>query len=206
MSQPIDREGTFRGRITSYGVYEPGKDGSKSVAIGITVAIDEMFDRETEEWQDWREYQLEAEGNVWIIKKDGSINQKTAEKFMATTGWNGDLASVANGTFEPRPCGISVERDEYRNEVRFRIAWVNDYDSTPGGGGFADAERTKQLQSQFGNQLRAIAGNVKRNAPKPAGKPADPPKPAATEPAAEPPAEPAAEPVPEPVPGDDIPF
>lgn len=172
MSQSIDREGDFRGQIVSYGIFEAE---SRAVAIGITVAIEEMFNRETGEWENWRDYDVQAEGNIWIIKKTSEPNEKQVAALVEYAGWDGSVLSIENGTWKPTPCGFSVQADAYKDQTRYRIAWVKSYNATPGGGSNVDSKRAKELQSQYGSTLRAIAGNVKRNQAKPTGKPLAPP-------------------------------
>jgi|WetSurMetagenome_2_1015567.scaffolds.fasta_scaffold94728_3 hypothetical protein len=174
MSQPINQEGAFRGLITEYALFEP-KSGA--VGLNIKAAIHEAWDEENQAWGDWREFEVEAEGCIWIIKKDGSINEEGAESVVKFSGWNGDLATVTDGTWKPRACAFTVKKDVYKDQTRFRIAYVNDPERIPGGMGNVSPERAKELSMKYGSQFRALAGNAARNATTPAGKPKLPAKP-----------------------------
>lgn len=197
MTQAIAQTGTFRGPIVSFGL---NKAESGAVGVAITAMADECFG--DGEWHDWRGHEIEASGTIWIVKKDGKLNERQVQDLISCAGWDGDLRSIANGTWEPTSIQYQVQEDEYRGEVQYRIAWLRAYDSTPGGGN-VDSSEAASLQQQFGSKLRALAGNSKRNAQPPSGRPAKP---------AAPPAEPkqpvAASSGPDSgdVGGDDIPF
>jgi hypothetical protein len=175
MSQEINQNGIFRGQILEFGLYEPE---SGAVGVSVKARIDEQWNTETKAWDDWREYDVTADGTVWVIKKDGSLNDKQVESLIKATGWDGNIEAVRNGEWQPTPCQLVVNEDTYKDEVRYKISFVNEYDRTPGAVGNVSPDRAKQLQTQYGAQLRALAGNVLRNAAPPAGKPKAP-KPAA---------------------------
>lgn len=177
MTQPLNQSGTFRGDITSYGL---NKADSGAIGVKINVLIHECFG--DGEWHDWREYGVEATGTIWIVKKDGRLNERQARDLMACAGWSGDLRSIANGSWDPTPVQVEVSADEYKGETNYRISWLKAYDSMPGGGNL-DAGEAAALQQRFGTQLRALAGNGTRNQAPPAnGKPRKP-APAAAAPA-----------------------
>ena len=174
-----DREGTFRGVITSPGL-QKGKPPSKSVGVTFLAQLTSIWveheDGEGGEWQPWEEYGMEAEGTSWIVGKEGAANQKAIEALIACAGWDGDLNSIYDGSWVPTPCQFVIKADTYRDETRYKVAFVNDYNRVPGGTGNVDASEAKLLQSQLGQQFRAIAGSLKRNATAPAaGKPSSPP-------------------------------
>lgn len=171
MSYQLQQAGTFRGTITEYGLFEPE---SGAVGVNIKASINEAWDSEAQSWVDWSEYDLETEGTAWIVKKGGGINQKSTESLIQYAGWDGSIESITNGTWKPTPCAFVVNEDNYRDEVRYRIAFINDHDRAPGGGGNVSPDRAKELSMQYGAQLRALAGNVARNAAPPAGKPKPP--------------------------------
>jgi hypothetical protein len=187
--QPCDREGTFKAQIESYGLKEME---TGSVAVAIRANLLECWSGEG--WDAWSEYQMDATGDLWIVKKDGTLNSSQVEALIKCAGWDGNLESITNETWKPTPCQVVVQRDDYKGQTRFRIAFINDIDRTPGAFGNVDAGKAKELQARHGAALRALAGNAKRNgAPAPTGKPATPP-PAAPRPA--PKVDPGFEPIP----------
>lgn len=167
---PCDREGSFRATITAFGLKQM-ESGAISVAIKATLT--ELFSDGV--WHPWAEYEMEAEGDQWIVKRDGNLNQGAAEALIRHAGWDGNMESIVGETWQPTPCQVTVKREEYEGKARFKIAFVNAFDRTPGGLSNIDAAKAKELQARFGGQLRAIGGNTKRQgAPVPNGKPAVP--------------------------------
>lgn len=174
--QEVDREGYFRGSISSFGLREIADSGAVCVSLQADVA--EHWNGES--WDDWREYEMFAKGDLWIIKKDGSLNNSAVQSLLKNANWNGQLGSIVDGSWEPCDVQFQVQSDAYKNQTRYRLSFVNAYDSVPGGGatGNVDAEKLKALDARFGGQLRALAGNVKRNTTSaPSGKPATPARP-----------------------------
>lgn len=173
MSQAVDREGTFRGQIISYALQE-AKSGA--LAVQITARLDEFWNGE--EWDDWREYDVDAQGYIWIIKKDGSEHQSQVTALVEHAGWDAYIPAIATSQWQPTPCQFVVGSEppnDYHADTQFRINWINGYDAKPTGGN-VDADRAKALQDRYGARLRALAGNAQRNTTKPKGKPATPPK------------------------------
>jgi len=149
------------------------------LAVQVTARLDEFWNNEAENWDDWREYEVEAEGYLWIIKKDGSENQNQIEALVRHTGWDASIPSIAGNQWQPTPCQFVIQGEapnDFHTDVRYRINWINDYEQTPTAGN-VDMDRATALQNQYGARLRALAGNVQRNAPTPEGKPPSPPKP-----------------------------
>jgi hypothetical protein len=176
MSQKCDRAGIFRCQIVEYGLYEPE---SGAVGVSVLARLDEVWNQETKEWENWRQYDVTADGTIWVIKKDGTINAQASESLIKSAGWNGSLEGCRDGTWQPTPCQFVVKEDDYNDDVRYRISFVNNYDRTPGAVGNVSADRAKALQTQYGAQFRALAGNANRNAAPPVAKPQTP-KPAST--------------------------
>lgn len=173
MNHPVDRPGTFRGNIVEYALKEME---SGAVAVAIRAELTHFFDNG--EWVDWIPYTQEAAGDVWIVKKDGSPNKGQVDNLIRFAGWDGDIMSVINQTWEATPCQLAIQEDTYNGQTRKKIAFVNDYNRDPSGslGGNVDAEKAKQLAMRFGSQLKAIAADVKRNVKqRPNGAPPKPP-------------------------------
>jgi hypothetical protein len=169
--QDIDRPGNFRGEIIDYGLME---FDSNSVAIAVEARIDEAWNDETKQWEDWRPYAMRATGNIFVIKKDGTINTKQVEALVQHAGWDGSLESIIDNSWHSKPCQFSVNSEVYKDQTRYRISWINDYNRAPGGLGQIAPNRVKELNAKFGGALRAVASNAKPIA-KPNGKPSAPP-------------------------------
>jgi hypothetical protein len=157
--QLTDWTGNARGLIAEFGLKE-AKSGA--LAVSIVAKIHECWDPEGERWIDYREGELEVSGDIWIVKKDGTTDQRKLESLIRYAGWDGQLPSVVEGTWQPTPCAFTVEREDYKDQARYRIGFINAYDWTPGAVGNVTSEKAKELQAKYGSQFRALAGNVKR--------------------------------------------
>ncbi len=170
MPTACDREGNFKAEIVGYGVKEME---SGSVSISLRARLREWFSNG--EWHPWEEFDMEAEGDIWIVKKDGSANEPAVLSLANCCGWDGDLSSIVNETWQPTRCQVVVKKDEYKGNVRFKIAFLNDHDRTPGGMSNLTPDKARALTSRFGPQFRAIVGTPapKASPPTPYTKPAD---------------------------------
>lgn len=184
MSTDLDRDGDFRVECQEYGLFNAG---SGSVAVNMKFRVLEQFNPEIGEWDDWREYDVTVDGSFWIIKKpkegqtNGDLNDRQIDALVQHCGWDAKLKSIAEGTWTPTNCQVNVRKDDYQSgrlkRDVFRAAFINGYDSTPGGGGLGNvtAEDAGALDAKWGAKMRAVAANAK--APqKPAGKPLSPAK------------------------------
>lgn len=157
MPQPIDRAGTFRGEIVSFGLSQ--KEGSQSVAVYLKASIHEHYNKLDEVWEDWRGYECEAEGWLYIIGRDGKILEAQAQSLVKYAGWDGQLTTITDGNWEPDRVSMTVKENTYNGNTSYRIEWINDYDRTPkSSGGNVDSKTAAELQSRFGGQFRALAG------------------------------------------------
>jgi hypothetical protein len=171
---PCDRTGHFRCDVLDYGLKEME---SGAVSVALHVLLTEMWDGEN--WQPWREYGMEAFGDIWIIKKDGVLNDRQAKALMQYAGWDASLTSLSEATWKPTACQVEIGHQKYKDEDQYKINWLNDFNRTPGAGALSnvDGDKVKSLEARFGSPLRALQGNVKRNAaPANGSKPTPPPK------------------------------
>jgi hypothetical protein len=177
MVQELNWAGVARGKIVEYGSTSAE---SGAVSINVKCDVEEYFDPNTSEWVDVREQAFQSEGRIWIVKKDGTINQTQAQAVMAYAGWSGDIIDIHNNSWVPTPVSFTINLDKGRDGTteRYRISWLNDYNRTPGKLGTLNEEKARELQEQYGAQFRALAGNIQQaKAPPPAGKPKAPPPP-----------------------------
>jgi hypothetical protein len=182
----VDRTGDFRAEIKSYGLQ---KAESGAVGVRIQAHLVEMFNEETKDWEDWRDYNVEAWGTSWIIKKDGTVNQNAVDALVKYAGWDGSLKTIGENGWVPTPCQVSIGSEEYNGETQFRVSFINAWDRVPGANiGNVTSDDLKALENRFGSSLRAVVGNIKRNTSPPApanGKGGPKPPPAAKQPAME---------------------
>lgn len=181
MGNPVDREGNFRVEITDYGMRE-AKAPSKSVGVTLKCRLLEIYDFDSEQWHAWAEYDQEADGAIWIVGKDGDLNDKAVESLVVNAGWDGTIESIVEKTWKPTACQITTSENVYNGKTTFQIGFVNHYDSKPGGMGAVSSEKAKQLSQKYGSSLRAVVGTMQTNSSAaPKGKPPAP-KPKAPQP------------------------
>lgn len=190
----MDREGIFRGTIREYG---SRKTESGAIQLSVFVDIESIWDPQLEQFVSWQEYEYVARGDLNLVKRDGTLNKTQIQALVQHVGWDGDFTSIARETWQPIPCQFVIKEDTYKDQTRYRIEWVNDYNRKPGGFTAMDTAIAKDLQNRLGGELRALVGNVTRSEQKPEGKPPTPVKAPATS-AEPPPAEPMGD--------DDLPF
>jgi len=160
MTQQIDREGVFQGIITEYGLREKSETGT--LAVAIKAQLDAMWNGEG--WDDWKEFEMEASGFLYIIKKDGQPNTGQVESLVRHAGWDGALKSLIDGTWQPTPCQFTIKANEYQGKTDYRIDFINELNRVPGQMSNVTDDKLKALEAKFGAPLRAIAGSAKRNA------------------------------------------
>lgn len=174
MSRKIDREGRFLATPVEWGVKE-SQNGA--IGVGFKFHIKGQWDYDNEIWDDWSRYEVECFGTWWIIKKDGLVNEKPVEQLCQALGWDGSIDSLERVRWDGQTVQIDVKGETYNGAEYFKASWMYGKDAVPNSGGVGSLQsgELKSLSSRFGSQLRAIAGNVKRN--QPAGS-APPPPPA----------------------------
>lgn len=190
MPTAVDRAGFFQCDIVDYGMCEASDAASQSVGVQIKCHLFAMYDFAQEAWIDWP-YDQEAYGVLWVINRNGSLNDIACKSLVQCAGWDGDLDSIAEKRWEPTRCQVQVKESTYNNKTELRVAFVNQLDHVPGKMGTLNTDKVKLLKSQHGSALRALTSTLKTNAaPSPKGKPA-PPKapPKVSAPAGAPPAD-----------------
>lgn len=169
MTQRIDRQGMFMGRILDYGVKT-----AKSGAVAITVHAEIDHALIGDDWEDWREFEFDAFGDLWVIGKQGQPLEWSVRDLAKWAQWDGDLESVAKGSWTPAdPVCFHVQPNEYEGVIRYRLTRFVDPEKPDGGSvSGLDLEEVKPLAAAFGPALRAIAADLVEDVP--AAKPATP--------------------------------
>lgn len=155
---PCEVEGHYRIKITETGLKEMQ---SGAVAISLKAHILEAW--QDDEWADISHLENEIEGDVWIITKEGATNDSAVESLVKWAGWNGDLASVLDGSWMPLPCQTQVKREDYKGNTRFKLSFINDWNRTPRGMTNVSPEQVGALLSKYGRDLKAVADRARVN-------------------------------------------
>jgi hypothetical protein len=189
--------GIFRAQITGYGLRDA--DGSQSVGVVLQVLLLEMWNGQ--EWDEWEQYDMEATGTLWIVKKRRDVNQSAKVEDLAEARGLGrdvlDRCSARPGSRPSARWSVKRGRLQGRDPVPDRVRQRR----TTAPWAVSTSARTKAASwpPATGPGLRAIAANVKRNGAAPAAPPASSrpsPPPNSSRPTPPPPASQ----------GEDIPF
>ena len=180
MPNYMNQEGEFRVQITEYGLK---KRDSGAVCISCMAKVLDRWMPVTDDndgyWESWVEHDVLVYGDFYIVlskEKGNKPNTRQIESLVEYCGWDADFNSIQSNSWMPTPCRVSVKGDTYNNETRYKMSWLNSYDSTPSSQlGTVDSTTVKGLVTQHGSSLRAIAGNVTRNKPPAVSKPVAPP-------------------------------
>lgn len=189
--QPLDKEGVYRAWPISWALQESTKDESKSVAVAIRFVVHQMWHGKDVGWSQPYPAGWFCDGHVWIVKKDGSLNQGAIANLQKCGLWDGDFDKF----MQPPPnyfVHIDVGSEQYEGKLRYRANWVNpDADEPSVRGGFqpTNPDLVQSLRQRFQPQTKAIAGGQRTGAPPP---PPAAPAPAITTP--QPPQQPQAAP------------
>lgn len=183
----LDRPGNFQLECKDYTLAE---FDSGSVNLVMQFRVLNCWDEESGQWIDWTKTEdgspldITVEGMINLIKKkntdgsSGGVNERQCEALMECCGWNGMISALQSKSWKPNNCQGLVKKDEYKGKVSHKVAFINPFDATPGGGGLtaATVEAAQRLQDQWGASLRALASKAKDKVQKPSGKPKPPTK------------------------------
>lgn len=148
---PCDREGRWKGVVTSAAVKQ---FTSGAVGLSLVVSLDQQ--QSGNGWADWSEYQMDAEGTIFIVLKDGNPNDRAVESLRDTFAWDGDIRKL-DGRLVGMPLQFTTQSDVYKGQERFKIGFINHVDSTGLGTQAADEATLTVLQNQYGPKLAQIA-------------------------------------------------
>lgn len=153
----LDRVGRFKVRPLEWWLQE-----AASGAVGIGFRLQVLADWFEDAWRDWSAFEEhEVKGMWWVVKRDKGINQSAVDQLVAALGWSGSLEHVY-GDAPTRIVQVTVQSEEYKDEIQYRAQWMDPEDADPTGGtGAMSAERGQELQTQFGALLRAAASGGK---------------------------------------------
>lgn len=167
MPVPLDRPGRFR-CLGGAQYWLRDSKSSSSVAVVFAFEISAWLDPTTGKWVDWMPYEQAIEGELYVIKTDGSVNQRALQTMRDVLGWNGDFTVLEQpGAWNTSPCQIEVENETYNNRTRLRVKWINPHD-WDGGGRRAEAGLASRLAAQHGAAVRAMFGGSPAASPPPA--------------------------------------
>ena len=158
MSKVMTEPGIYRARIIASNVEE--KD-TGSVRFGAQYEAYQY--KEGGQWHDLDTPET-IFGDVWIVKKDGTLNDQSIKRLMEAIEWDGaSFSALADTDWSGTEVQITVGEEEYEGKVRPKMQWLNHRDFE-GGMKSSDATTLGSLDNRFGSQLRALSGGAKKPA------------------------------------------
>lgn len=155
--QKIDREGNFLAKVRDHGVrpYDSG-----SVMFGADFDITHVWNAETQEWEDWTQYEYTAFGMFTIRKTDGTIMEKNVQALARAFEWySGDLMELQTTDYSDHIVQISVKPEvDKTGATVFKAKYVSHREDQPFAGGVkkGSVSELASLNSELGSQLRAL--------------------------------------------------
>ena len=125
----VDREATFRGPIVSHAVSLTKNEYPQWVAElkGI-----EVWDDEEKVWVDWTD--VEQNGALAYLVLFGSKGETlTCTQVKKATGWDGlSFSGLNDMDLSETVIQFRMEYDTYNDKTTLQVAWIDEYDATPG--------------------------------------------------------------------------
>lgn len=160
----LDRVGIFLARPVAMGL----QNAKETKAVSVWVEFQITAQQDGTEWTDWSSYEDHSiTGYFWIVKKDGTVNERTVANLAEVLDWDGNPETIS-GDPPDIPVQITVAEETYNGNITLRVQWLNPADYQ-GGIQSATPEQVKQINAQFGSLLRAAAGAARK--PKTTAKP-----------------------------------
>ncbi len=126
----IDRVGTFRG-IPTQAVIQKSSGGFPQLVVRLQIT--EMFNKETQEWVGWSEYDHTITAYLVLFNETKAL--LNYENVMRAFNWDGvDLAALQQDDFGDLQVSFTVEENEWQGVISLRVNWVDAYDAEPRGG------------------------------------------------------------------------
>ncbi|WP_413936937.1 hypothetical protein [Nitrospira sp. BLG_1] len=143
--QQVAKEGRFRAKIYQY---RPDLSGS-SEATGLWMSCLLLKEQGPLGWTDIKDGVYCAEGTVWFIKANGDKREDVIENLRLATGWDGTMEQLLGETetpWVPLDVEITVKKEVYKEQERYKIAFVNAITEGPGAVpvGKTTAEKLKE--------------------------------------------------------------
>lgn len=169
----IDREGRFTAQILECSIYKP--ESSESVGWNFHAAL--MHEATAEGWNAL-DPMPDVYGTVWLVKKDGTVNENGVKQMKDALGWDGDWGKLEGDHVWPNfQCDVAA--DTYNGKTKMKATWLHSYEADPSarsGMKAMEPNERKSLASKYQAATRAICGVKSTGAPAPKGSPPSPTK------------------------------
>ncbi len=122
----IDRAGLYRGEIEDFAVSITRK--AELPQLVVTFAATELYDAETDEWNDWAEYEQTLTGYFVLVTKDANGNVVKClnyDQVMEAVDWDGETYSgLAAMDLKGKVVQFRVIEDTYKDTKTLKVNWI----------------------------------------------------------------------------------
>ncbi len=125
----VERADTFRGKIVNHAVSVTTNEFPQWVAELIAT---EIWDVEEKVWVDWTDV-AENGAMAYMVLFGSKGETLTCTQVKKITGWDG-LSFTSLNDLDLSETGIQfrMEWNTYKDDTKLQVAWVDEYDATPG--------------------------------------------------------------------------
>lgn len=122
----MDEEGVFRAKPITWQLKPATDPNSRSVALKIAFKIGARYDPALRDWVEYPiPYEYDAEGWFYVVKRDGTRNERTIETLKNVFGWDGKAISLTGNRYMLPECSITMAFEDYKGQRQCRIKWLN---------------------------------------------------------------------------------
>ena len=171
MSQRLEYTGRFLAEIDDYGLFQSPRSQAVAVDIFFTT-LTYLDSAEPAPYEGYR-----TRGRYFLLGKSGDVFEEKAIALADATGWDGDLNSIASGTWQPKsPVQIIVgkEVDNEKGRTYYNAFRIFPENWQPPRAGNVSAEDGRQIASRYSNVFKSV---VAQHCGSQADHPTDPPAP-----------------------------
>ncbi len=162
MALYVKWKGILRGRATGWRLHESSRESSQALFVEVDVEAHEGLNANSQ-WDRIPEVHLQR-CEICIVKADGTLMNENIESLMEALGWDGSATTIQhNPVLKNLPCQWSSMPE--KDPKFFKGGFIRPYDFRPKGKGANPEGQTiaDRFDTNYGSQLRAIAGTVKKS-------------------------------------------
>ena len=157
----VTRDGSFRGYAVDWGITLSSEKECPQWVLEIILT--EYWNEDDQCWVDYTEME---EGITCYLTMVSSANVvlKNCEQVMKVFSWDGmDWDVLAEGDYSDLKFQVRIKDNdpEYAEKNPYQVAWLDEYDATPGGGvQKLDKAGLKKLNTKLGGIMKKKFGGV----------------------------------------------
>lgn len=163
----ITRDGSFRGYAVDWGISLSSEKECPQWVLEIILT--EYWNEDDQCWVDYTEMEEGITCYLTMVSGAGKV-LKNCEQVMKVFSWDGmDWDVLAEGDYSDLKFQVRIKDNdpEYTEKNPYQVAWLDEYDATPGGGvQKLDKAGLKKLNTKFAAVMKKkFGGAAAKSAP-----------------------------------------